>query len=208
LSSKKLSGLYGITDTTLTPYDRVLEMVTQAIDGGMRILQLRDKVSLDSDIIEIAKSLKKLCDANDVLFIIDDRIELALNIDADGVHIGKDDITPQEAKKLMGEKIVGVSCYGDIEKAKEMERLGMDYVAFGAFFKSPTKPHSNVVDITILSEAKKSLQIPICAIGGITRENSPEIIAHGADMVSVISDLWVEDIEKSAQEFTKIIEKG
>lgn len=196
----KLRGLYAITDSKLTPYGDIERYVSEAIRGGVRILQLRDKEASDEELYGVAVKLKRLCEANDVTFIIDDRVLLAKAVDADGIHIGIEDIEVYRAREIIGEgKIIGVSCYGDLERAKNVIKDGADYVAFGSFFPSPTKPHAKVVDKSVLTEAK-SLGVPVCAIGGITADNGGELVLAGADMLSVISSLWSGDIYKNSFE--------
>ena len=194
----KLEGLYAITDSKLTPYGDIERYVSEAIRGGVRILQLRDKEASDEELYGVAVKLKRLCEANDVTFIIDDRVLLAKAVDADGIHIGIEDIEVYRAREIIGDgKIIGVSCYGDLERAKNVIKDGADYVAFGSFFPSPTKPHAKVVDKSVLTEAK-SLGVPVCAIGGITVDNGGELVLAGADMLSVISALWGGDIYENS----------
>lgn len=207
---KKLKGLYGITDEKLTPYrdNLILEKVEKALRGGAQIIQLRDKTHPDDFLISYGRLLKELCKSYGGIFIINDRVELAKKLDADGVHLGEEDLSLEEARKVLGKsKIIGVSCYGDLERAKLMEKKSADYVAFGSFFASPTKPNSKIIDFKILLEAKKILKIPICAIGGITVERAKKLVELGADLIAVVSDLWLaEDIEKRAKEYKKIFE--
>lgn len=194
----KLKGLYAITDAKLTPYGEIERYVSEAIRGGVRILQLRDKEMDDEGLYDVAVRLKRICEANNVTFIIDDRVLLAKAVDADGIHIGIEDIEVCNARRIIGDgKIIGVSCYGDLERAKNVIKDGADYVAFGSFFPSPTKPHAKVVDKSVLTEAK-SLGVPVCAIGGITAHNGRELVLAGADMLSVISALWGGDIYKNS----------
>lgn len=187
-----LKGLYAITDPLLTPYesDIILLKVETVLKAGAKIIQLRDKNNDDEFLLPIAKKLKKLCESYQAIFIVNDRIDLAIKCDAHGVHLGKDDFSFKEARQLLKEKIIGVSCYGDLERAKLAESLGANYVAFGSFFPSPTKPEAKLVKKEVLSEAKKVLKVPVCAIGGITLERAKELINLGADMIAVISDLW------------------
>lgn len=201
-----LKGLYVITDEKLTPYNRVLEQVKKALKGGAKVVQLRDKHSSKEDLKQIALSLKELCQEFEAYFIINDNIELAKEIESDGVHIGELDSDFSEVRNYLGrDKLIGVSCYGDIERALRMQELGADYVAFGSFFKSKTKPKSNVVDIEILKEAREKLSIPICVIGGITIERAKEFIPYGVDLISVIHDIWSsEDIELRAREYQEL----
>lgn len=193
----KLKGLYVITDEVLTPDENVIKMVEKALESGAKIIQYRNKTKKDEEIKFICKELKSLCFLHNALFIIDDRVELAKEVMADGVHIGKDDISIKEAKdKFNG--IIGVSCYGSIKKALEAQDEGASYVAFGSFYHSPTKPHSGIVPLRVLKEAKEALDIPICAIGGISEENIEEIASYNPDMISVVSAVFKdENIEKN-----------
>lgn len=205
---EKLKGLYAITDEKLTPYKDglIFEKVEKALKGGAKVLQLRDKTNEDNFIFPYAIVLRKLCKNYGALFIINDRVELAKKVEADGVHLGEEDCSIEEARRILGSnKIIGISCYGDLERAKLMEENSANYVAFGSFFVSPTKPTSKVIDKKILIEAKKVLKIPICAIGGITAERAKELVRLGADLIAVVSDLWLaKDVEKRAAEYQKI----
>ncbi len=202
-----LKGFYVITDEKLIPYenDQILKKVEEALKGGTKIVQLRDKTHSNNFLIPYAKELKKLCQKYGALFIIDDRIELVLEVNADGVHLGKDDFPPEEARKILKNKIIGVSCYGDLERAKFMESLSVNYVTFGSFYSSPTKPEAKVISKDILVQAKRILKIPICAIGGINLERAKELVSLGADMIAVVSDIWqAKDIKKRAEEYSKL----
>jgi len=206
----RISGLYVITDEKLTPYenDQILEKVEKALKGGAKIVQLRDKTKTDEDLIPYATALKKLCYKYGAIFIINDRVELALKVDAHGVHLGKEDLSITSARKILKDKIIGISCYGDLKRAKEMEALSADYVTFGSFFPSPTKPSAEVVDKRIILEAKKILRIPVCAIGGITLERAKELIELGADMIAIVSDIWMaKNIEERARGYRELFEK-
>ena len=187
---KRLNGLYVITDNALTPKDKMFSMVEEALVGGASIVQLRDKQSSDQEIKKIAQSLQELCQSHNALFVLNDKIEIAIELNFDGLHIGKSDHHRFEEIRQEFNGVIGVSCYGDIDLAKEMERMGADYVAFGSFYLSPTKPHANIVPLETLSKAKKELNIPICAIGGINLFNIQEVMEHQPDMVSLVSDIW------------------
>lgn len=197
---EKLRGLYVITDNALTPQETLYVQVEQALKGGATIIQLRDKINSEPIIRKTAQELQELCRSYNAIFILNDDINMALENGFDGLHIGKSDydMFPKIRKDFKG--IVGVSCYGDIEKAKYVESLGADYVAFGSFFASPTKPDSNIVPLEILQKARKELKIPICAIGGINSANLEEVTLREPDMVAVISDIWrSENIIEIAQ---------
>ncbi|WP_028950992.1 thiamine phosphate synthase [Sulfurihydrogenibium subterraneum] len=201
----KLRGLYVITDEKLTPYDKMLDMVEKALKGGASIVQLRDKNNSDEFLIPYSKELKDLCHKYNAIFIVNDRVDLALKVDADGVHIGEEDSDVAEVREKTKGKIMGVSCYGSVERALQMQDLGADYVAFGSFYPSPTKPKSRIVPKSVISDAKKVLKIPICVIGGLTVENSKELIDLGADLVAVISDVWTApDIEERCKQYIKL----
>lgn len=161
----KLQGLYAITDECLTPDNVVLSKVKEALHAGANIIQYRNKINSDEEVELVCIMLQELCRQYNAVFIIDDRPYLAQKIKADGLHIGKDDIPLAQARAIFPHGIIGVSCYGSVTKAKEAEAEGADYVAFGSFFHSPTKPKSGIVSKSVISKAKESLKIPICVIG-------------------------------------------
>jgi thiamine-phosphate pyrophosphorylase len=190
---KRLKGLYVITDDKLTPDETIYTQVREALEGGASIVQLRDKISDDEQIKQKAIKLQNLCKEFDALFVLNDKVELAIDIGCDGLHIGKSDHERFAYIRDNFKGIIGVSCYGDIDLAKEFEIKGADYVAFGSFFRSPTKPNSNIVPLDILSKAREVLNIPVCAIGGINSENILDVMDQEPDMVSLISDIWRSD---------------
>lgn len=196
-----LKGIYVLTDAHLTPKDTILQQMERVLKSGVSVIQFRDKYASDDEAEFTCKALQALCNRYNALFIIDDRLALAKKIDADGLHVGEDDVSFEEARAVLGkDKIIGVSCYGDIQRAKHYEALGADYVAFGSFFASPTKPNSKMVPLDVLEEAKKVLQVPICAIGGINVQNISSIAAYDIAMYSVISAVYEKDrIEENLQ---------
>ena len=207
--SKKelLRGIYVLSDAHLSPKETILLQMKRVLESGVSIIQFREKYTSDAQIELTCKALQALCTQYNALFIIDDRAELVKKIDADGLHIGKEDMDYAEARALLGkDKIIGVSCYGDIQRAKYYEALGADYVAFGSFFPSPTKPNAPIVPLTILQEAKAVLHVPICAIGGINVDNIKEIAHSGIEMYALVSAIYKEDsIEDNIKEFQKKI---
>jgi len=206
-NSMNLRGLYAITDSTLTPYKQIEKYVELAIKGGAQIVQLRDKELSCEELYPIAKAIKKICKKHKTIFVLDDRVVLAKAINCDGVHIGKDDTAISVARAILGrKKIIGVSCYGDIDMAKEAVKKSADYVAFGSFFPSKTKPNAKVVDRAVLAEAKK-LGVPICAIGGIDVSNAKSLVDAGADILSVISALWSGNVKQNAQEISEVFKR-
>lgn len=192
-----LKGLYAITDELLTPHERIVVQVEEALRGGINILQYRNKTNSDQEVEVICRSLLSLCRQHNVPFVIDDRPLLAQKIGADGLHLGKDDMPLSEAKAIFDKGFIGVSCYGSIKKALEAEAEGADYVAFGSFFPSPTKPHSGIVSMSVLERAKEALSIPICAIGGINVTNIHEIASRKPDMISVVSAVFEGNIARN-----------
>ncbi|KFL34432.1 MULTISPECIES: thiamine phosphate synthase [unclassified Sulfurospirillum] len=194
LNKELLKGLYVLTDATLTPTETILEQVERVLKSGVTIIQYRDKYASDEEAEKQCIRLQALCDYYEAVFIIDDRLEIAYRIHADGLHVGEDDVSYEEARALLGDdKIIGVSCYGDIERAKKYANLGADYVAFGSFFPSPTKPHAKIVDPELLKTAKAQLNVPICAIGGITQENIELLSRYDIAMYSLVSAVYKDD---------------
>lgn len=201
--SNLLKGLYVITDEHLTPDEEVYSYIEEALLAGASIVQYRNKTKTDDEVEEVCRSLQALCSKHKVPFIIDDRPQLATKINADGIHIGKNDMSLEEARKIFPKGIIGVSCYGSIRKAREAEEEGADYVAFGSFFPSPTKPHSGVISINVLHKAKEAIKIPICAIGGISQTNIGEIASTKTDMISVVSAAFEGDIQQNVSNLIK-----
>lgn len=201
--SNMLKGLYVITDEHLTPDEQVHSYVQEALTAGANIVQYRNKTKSDDEVEEVCRALQAMCSQYNVPFIIDDRPHLAAKIHADGLHIGKDDMPIEEARKIFPKGIIGVSCYGSIRKAKEAEAEGADYVAFGSFFASPTKPHSGIISMNVLHKAKEAVGIPVCAIGGIDQINIGEIAATHTDMISVVSAVFKGDVQENVSNLIK-----
>lgn len=200
-----LHGLYVITDDSLTPSNTVLSQVTEALDGGARIVQLRDKKSSLEEIKKMSLTLEALCKEYGATFVLNDKVELAIELGLSGLHIGKSDHHRVDEIREKFDGCLGVSCYGDVTFAKEMQDKGIDYVAFGSFFTSPTKPNSNIIDLEVLSQAKEQLKIPVCAIGGLNTHNIDEVMQHKPDMISLINEIWTsEDIQSTSNSFASL----
>lgn len=203
----RLNGLYVITDDTLTPSDKIFQYVEQALQGGAKIVQLRDKINDTSMVENMSIGLQELCHKYDALFVLNDKIEIAIKLGLDGLHIGKEDYDNMQNVRRNFKGILGVSCYNDLNMAKDMQAIGVDYVAFGACFNSPTKPNAPTMDLGIIKKAKDELNIPICAIGGINRDNIKTLLAYKPDMVAIISDIWNSDnIANKSHFFTNLID--
>jgi thiamine-phosphate pyrophosphorylase len=169
----------------------MLNKVEQAVLGGARIVQYRDKSEDGQMRLAQAHDLRNLCTQYNIPFIVNDDVELTASVGANGVHLGKNDISIEKARNMLGDTaIIGVSCYTSINLAVAAERQGADYVAFGSFFPSPTKPNAVRANIELLKQATRQLQLPICAIGGITAGNAGVLIKAGAHMVAVISEVF------------------
>jgi len=206
--TKQLSGLYAITDQTLGQGDQLYNQVQTAIMGGARIIQYRDKSSDHPRRAEEASQLLALCHAHNIPLIINDDLALAKQINADGVHLGHDDTDLQQARTALGASaIIGISCYNDLQRAVDADSAGADYVAFGRFFNSATKPHAIKAEIDLLRQAKKALSIPVVAIGGITPENGAQLVQAGADMLAVIQGVFAQqNIKLACTQFAKLFE--
>jgi thiamine-phosphate pyrophosphorylase len=197
-----MRGLYAITDQSSG--DLLISKAKLALIGGISTLQYRDKSSDTDQKIKDALALQALCKEYKTPFIINDDIELALAIGADGVHLGKDDQSIHYARSRLGNTaIIGISCYNNLDLAKSAEQQGASYIAFGSFFSSPTKPNAPQATAQLLAKAKSCLTTPICCIGGITLDNAPLLIDNGADMIAVITSLFdADDIKQTARYFS------
>lgn len=185
-----VKGLYAITpDASDTRW--LLENVEQALAGGARLVQYRNKSAPWQLKKKQAHALMLLCVRHAAQLIVNDSPELAAEIGAAGVHLGRDDPAPESARALLGDAaIVGVSCYGDIARARQLLGRGASYCAFGRFFVSDTKPQAAPVTVSLLHRARVELDAPLVAIGGITADNAGALISAGADAVAVCGGLF------------------
>ncbi len=179
-------GLYAITPSAW-PTQKLLSAVDQLLASGISLLQYRDKPTARP---ELAQALLLRCRAADVPLIINDDIELAERIGADGVHLGRDDGNPTQARERLGpDVLIGASCYNDLDRASQMAKHDIDYLAFGAVFSSPTKPAAVSCPLELLGRARQ-FGLPVVAIGGINADNAHQARAAGADLLAVITDLF------------------
>ena len=201
-------GLYAITDSKLLSSERLVEAVALAIQGGAQMIQYRNKSGDAEQRQWEAGDLNNMCRPLGIPLIINDDVELAGQVMAAGVHLGKDDADIAAARAALGPRaIIGVSCYNDLNRAIEAEKAGADYVAFGSFFTSKVKPDAVKAEIELLQQAKQQLAIPVVAIGGITPDNGAQLVAAGADMLAVISEVFGQaDIRSAAERFAKLFE--
>jgi thiamine-phosphate pyrophosphorylase len=200
-----ISGLYAVTQTENKTAEQIVEDVSAAIRGGVKVLQYRDKNPIDS--YAIAQELLKICRRHNIPLLINDDIELAIKVKADGVHLGKDDSDLKVARQRLGKNaIIGVSCYNSLERALAAQTNGATYVAFGRFFPSNSKPLASPTDIQILHKAKREITIPIVAIGGIMPENGGQLLKAGADLLAVIGGIFDKNPEQSAKAFQSLFQ--
>jgi thiamine-phosphate pyrophosphorylase len=189
-SRTSLSGLYALTPDCADAA-RLTDQVRAALAGGASAIQYRNKTGAPALRLEQARALREACGACQAAFIVNDDVELAGAVDANGVHLGRDDATVASARRRLGpQAIIGVSCYDSLARADVAVDSGADYIAFGSFFASSIKPKAVRASITLLKVAKSRWNVPVVAIGGITAANAPLLIAAGTDAVAVISDIF------------------
>ncbi|HSD16015.1 MAG TPA: thiamine phosphate synthase [Thermomonas sp.] len=187
-SARLGNGLYLITPDDPDP-QRLLARV-QPLLPSASCLQLRNKAMSATTLREAGSLLRDACQDAGVPFIVNDDAALASDLGADGVHLGEDDGDIRTARAVLGgDAIIGVSCYDDIDRARALVAKGADYIAFGAFFPSPSKPHARRARIELLRDSA-SLGVPRVAIGGLTPDNAGPIVAAGADLIAVISGVF------------------
>jgi len=200
-----LRGLYAITPDGL---DReiLLAQVETALRGGVKLIQYRDKQRDAAQQAEIARRLRTLCHRHGARLIVNDNLQLALDVDADGVHLGGTDGDLAAARRALGTgKLLGASCYANFELARQAVAAGADYVAFGAVYRSPTKPAAPLAPHQLFARCRAELGVPSCAIGGITAANGAALVAAGADLLAVITDLFeAPDIGARAADFNRL----
>ncbi len=193
-----MKGLYLVTpdwDDT----DRLLDVTAKALDAGAMVLQYRHKTASDALRTEQAAALLSLCRRHRVPLIINDHLSLCQEIDADGLHVGGTDSSVASVRQQLGsDKIVGASCYGDLQLARDAAANGASYVAFGGFYPSRVKKYDVTTPVDIVSRAKRELSVPVCVIGGMTPDNSRPLVDEGADLVAAISSVYQHDLPAEA----------
>ena len=197
------TGVYAITQTNGKSSESIIQQVLAAIKGGVSVIQYRDKNP--DDVVYLAKELLAICQHHQIPLIINDNADLARQIGADGVHIGKDDGGIAAARKILGpDAIIGLSCYDNINTALQAQANGVDYLAFGRFFPSSSKPLASPAHCETLRQAKQQINIPIVAIGGILPENGKQLLDAGADVLAVIGGLFDHNAEQSAKAYLNL----
>lgn len=185
--------LYAITDRTWLNGRRLYDQVKETLEGGATIIQIREKDLDDESFIKEALEIKSLCSQYNVPLIINDNIDVALKVNADGVHIGQDDMNAKNVRALLGpDKIIGVSAH-NVEEALAAVNAGVDYLGSGAAFSTDSKSNVNIIDRTELKNICKAVDIPVTAIGGINEKNILELSGLGISGVAVISAIFAAD---------------
>lgn len=201
-------GLYAVTAPLAGGATALTNAVAAAIVGGARIVQYRDKSDDRHRRLAEARTLRDACRARAVPLIVNDDVELAAEIGADGVHVGLEDASVGEARAALGPgRIVGATCHASLELAREAVRAGANYVAFGSFFASPTKPAATPAPLDLLRVARTELEVPIAAIGGIDAQRGERLLAAGASYLAVVSGLFgAHDVRRAARSYARLFE--
>lgn len=198
--------LYLVTDRRWLGERTLWDSVEEAILGGVTLVQLREKEISSKDYLELAQKVKTVTDRHDIPLIVNDRLDIALAIDADGVHLGPDDLPVPIARKLLGgDKIIGASA-ASADEALLLQAQGADYLGVGAVFPSGTKQGTEKVGLEDLRGIKSAVHIPVVAIGGITAENAPLVMETGVDGVAVVSAIMDQtDIQEAARQLLSLL---
>lgn len=206
-AARAVRGLYAVTPDAADT-GRLVEQVHAAIEGGARLVQYRNKVAAHALKLEQARALKTLCASRGVALIVNDHIDIARAVGAEGAHLGAEEGPAALGRAALGrEKLLGISCYDSLDRARRAREDGADYIAFGSFFPSRVKPGAVHAPVELLREAKGEFGLPLVAIGGITLDNAPILVNAGADALAVISALFdAPDITAAARGFANLFE--
>ncbi len=196
--------LYAVADPHLCLNRDLVKLIAEAIEGGVKMIQLRDKQSGDREFLELARRVHRITLKKKIPLVINDRVDIAKLVDAEGVHLGEEDLPIREARKILGvKKIIGASA-SDIETAKLKEKEGADYIGLAPIFETGSKEIKSPLGTGILREANKAVKIPVFPIGGINLGNLDQIMSTGTKRIAVISAIYMaEDVKKAAEELLK-----
>ena len=200
--------LYAVTDRAWTGRHTLLEQVEAALLGGATCVQLREKELDEEEFLKEAIEMKALCEKYSVPFIINDNVEIAIKCNADGIHVGQSDMEAGNVRELVGDRmIIGVSAQ-TVEQALAAQEAGADYLGVGAMFNTSTKPDANAASIETLKAICEAVDIPVTAIGGISKKNMMELAGTGVDGVALVSAIFAaEDIQRECTELRALSEK-
>ena len=203
--SSIIKGLYAITPD-MADLNTLVHKTQLAIEGGAFMVQYRSKIQDRAVKIQQCAAILRLCREYGVPCIVNDDVEMCRILEADGVHLGENDDNIADVRHILGEDaIIGSSCYDQLDRAKQAQKEGATYVAFGAVFPTPTKPNAPRATLELLREAKHEIHIPIVAIGGITVNNAHDVIEAGVDAIAVINSLYESNsIKETAETFFKM----
>lgn len=206
---ERLRGLYLVT-SPVRPVSRLVAIVSAAIAGGASIVQFREKDPVPADSPDAARTVAAVCRSRGAPFLVNDDVDLARRLGADGVHVGRGDSRPDEARTLLGEDaILGVTVYGGEGEEERARAAGADYLAAGPFFPSPTKPREPVMPMAVLDEILRRSRLPVFAIGGITPDRARVLAVHGVAGIAVVSAVMrAQDPERAARDLVAAFEKG
>ncbi len=199
--------LYAITDSKLLPGDKLFDAAAAALKGGCKLVQYRDKSTDKARRSFEAKNLLALCNQYQAQLLINDDVSLAQEVGAHGVHLGQGDTNPVAARIILGSRaIIGVTCHDSLALAQQAIKDSANYIAFGSFFSSNTKPDARPAPIELISDARQQFRgVPIVVIGGITLDNGKQLLDAGADMLAVCHSLFAaDDITARARKFIEL----
>ena len=207
---KPLRGLYAITDSQLLEGGRLLPYVEAALRGGAKLVQYRDKSGDAARRLRQAEALRELCLRHGAQLIVNDDLELAARLGV-GLHLGQEDGSLSAARALLGRNaIIGATCHARLELAEQARQEGASYLAFGRFFQSQTKPGAPAASPELLEQARARFRLPLVAIGGVTLDTAPDLIARGAGMIAVIHALFAAEnaaeVERRARAFSALFD--
>ncbi len=203
--TKRVTGLYAVVDTESLKGRQPAKLAEQMMKGGAKIIQLRCKEGSIKEFLTIASDLKKIYNKNRILFIVNDSLEVALAVKADGLHVGQEDLPVKEARQLMPVDMILGCSVGNVKEALKAKADGADYLGVGAIFVTETKTSAKAVGVKRISEIKQVVDLPLVAIGGINKDNLAEVIKAGADSAAVISAIMgAENITKATKELVNI----
>ncbi|MGI0150267.1 MAG: thiamine phosphate synthase [Thermoplasmata archaeon] len=209
-SEWKLGGVYLVTSMK-RPVSRLVDIVTAALEGGVSMVQFRDKGEYpNQERTEAARGIRSVCNHHGVPFLVNDDPAFARRVGADGVHVGRDDPSPREASAVLGEHaVVGATVYGSPEEEAAAEAAGADYIAVGTFFPSPTKPEKAPLPLSVLDEVVARSRLPVFAIGGITADQARILANHGVAGVAVVSAIMdADDPQWAAEQIVRAFQRG